>query len=583
MVVNVTNIEGLVRGFVISRLQAKYPNLDLTENSAYDDMFIKPMVELLLPIFQKLNSYEMMQNLDNAEFMTEDELDEIGEGNYSIKREQGSKATAILTLSFANVIEGETIVIPMGIIFQTSDGLQFQTAQRFSFNYEEMLPYYNQSTANYDLPVTVEAISIGTEYNVDPNTITTCTVLFNTNLVSITNMTAAENGKDKATNTAYAARIKDYYISRQLGTDPGYKAFIKENFEEVEDVYVSGYKDEFMARDIMQVYSTEQGTYVDKHVGGMVDLYIKGCNYTTEKTEITLKTNFFVLTQGYSSIVAESVAVLNNTDATKTPVILSKTQYALNGSEKMAVVLDNTNEQSFSVDSDSQIYIVYDYIDTTGKTVNQTDRFTVGDTTAQLSIPLKEVLSLEYLGKAIEDPASHYEIIKSGEVGTSQEECLIRLIAFNNYPNGNTITVTYVVNFTLNSIGAVFDKEEYRLVTSDILAREAQSVPVHIAFRIKPKVECSLDKIKLSKIQASVNNFFQSKLLGSSIEESDIVTWLVTDDDVKDYIEYIALPFDSFYIAADSSDPLESRHTETQFSIPKIAYPVLNKFAVTEI
>lgn len=97
------------------------------------------------------------------------------------------------------------------------------------------------------------------------------------------------------------------------------------------------------------------------------------------------------------------------------------------------------------------------------------------------------------------------------------------------------------------------------------------------------KIGYTLDKIKLAKIQSSVGEFFDSKTLGDNIEESAIVSYLTSDENVRDYIDYIALPFDAFYIAANSGDDLTSTRTGTILSVPVISYPVLNKINIVEI
>jgi hypothetical protein len=460
MAVNVTNIDGIARAFVIANFHKQYPDLDITENSAFDDLFIKPTVAELIPIIEEFNSMEMKSNLKkNAEYMTEDELDAVIEGNYFIKRNLGTKATTLLTLSFANVLEGETIIIPAGITFQTSDSLQFQTVNRTSYTYSEMLPLYNLSTSNYDLPVAVEAVDVGTDYNVSAGSIISCLVLFNSNMVSVTNLLNVSDGTDKESNIDYADRAESFYISRQLGTKPGYESFIKDNFKEVEDVCVIGYKDPQMERDTIKVYNPETSQYVDKHIGGAVDIYIKGYIYDTETAKVILHTNLFLLSQNYDSIAADSVSALNNTDGTKTPVILSKASYTLNGQNKMAVVLDNTGEQSFSASADSQIYITYNYLDDEGATKSQVDSFIVGDAIAVIETPVKEVLSLkDGSGALISDISTHYELIKSGITDTTQEVCSIKLIDFDSIPNGSEITVDYTINYTLKSMGEVLNK-----------------------------------------------------------------------------------------------------------------------------
>jgi hypothetical protein len=93
----------------------------------------------------------------------------------------------------------------------------------------------------------------------------------------------------------------------------------------------------------------------------------------------------------------------------------------------------------------------------------------------------------------------------------------------------------------------------------------------------------TLDKIKKAKIQASIASFFESEKLGGDIEESDIVNWLTTDVNTKSYIEYIALPFDAFYIPEDSSAEITNTRTSTILSIDDTAYAVLNKCNISEI
>lgn len=584
MITNITNLSGLIRGYVINNVQRKYPNLDITENSSFDDLFIKPMIELLLPLFEKLNSSEMMRNLDNAEYMSEDELDRVGEGNYFITRKGGSKASTVLTLSFASAYEGESITIPASVIFQTGEGLQFQTLNRKVFTYEELLPLYNVSTMTYDLPVEVEAAGVGSVYNVDPETITISTILFNTTLLSITNKDAVTNGTDKETNVDYADRMRTFYVSRQLGTKPGYEQFILENFEEVEDVHVEGYQDEFMVRDIINVYDIDTQQYFTRHIGGMIDIYIKGYMYGLETTEIALKTNYLVLSIDYDLIVPGSVSVINNTDGTRVPVISSTDLYSPNGENKMAVVLDNTDEQSFSTSADSEIYIIYDYTDSESNIVNQVDNFIIGDLITDLSTPMKEIVSIQNSEEeVIDNIGEHYELIRDGEQGTTVEKCSLRLLGFDSVPNGSIIKINYTINTTLKSMNEIFNKEEYRLVTADIIVKEASSVPVNIAFEVKMKEGYTLDKIKSAKIRASVTNFFNEKNLSDDIEESDIVAWVKTDADIRNYIEYIVLPFTSFYVPADISVPIEQIRDSTNLAVEKIAYPILNKINITEM
>ena len=68
-------------------------------------------------------------NLDNAELMTDDELDDVGLGNYLIPRHAGIPASAALTLSFSNLNLDDTMFslkVPAGTLFRTASSLEFQ-------------------------------------------------------------------------------------------------------------------------------------------------------------------------------------------------------------------------------------------------------------------------------------------------------------------------------------------------------------------------------------------------------------------------------------------------------------------------
>jgi len=579
LISNITNIDSLVRAYIIRTIQPKFPDLDITENSPFDDLFVKPMIELLLPVFEKLNTSEMMRNLDNADYLSEDDLDRIGEGNYGIVRKSGNKASTILTLSFASIWEGETIVIPAGILFENADGFQFQTTERKVFSGTESIAYYDSEKMTYDLPVFAEAVDVGEEYNVDAETITKNLILFNSNLLSVTNKVAVTNGKGKESNKEYADRIREFYLSRQLGTQYGYENFIKENFDEVLSVYVSGYRDQYMERDKITVLNPSTLEPYEKHIGGMVDIYLQGALYVQSQATISLKSNLFRLTVSADKIVEGTISVINHTDATKTPAIA--TNEIVDGHNQ--IVLVNDTEQSFSNEGSSEIYFVYDYKETPeADTQQKTDIFIVGEyPVAELDSPVTSILSIEYDGSVIPDFETHYELITTGEAGTSDERTSIRIIGLDSYVNGTSVEVFYNTNSTIQTLSTIFNKDAYRVITADILVRKAESVPINVAMQVKLQEGFSLDAVKKAKIRSAVSDFFAGKRLGNSTEESDIVTYLKNLSDLN--IEYIKLPLEAFYVPEDISSPISYTRDGTIITVEKIEYPVLNKFEVSEV
>lgn len=587
MVVSVNSIENLVRGYVLSTIQAKYPHLDVTENSSFDDLFVKPMVDLLTPLFEKLNTSALMNNLDNAEYMSEEELDQLIEGNYLKKRNRGNKAFTTITMSFEELdSEGEieNLVIPEGIIVRKkSDGAQYRVTQEKVFTHEDLLLYYNPTTATCDVPVEIEAVDVGEEYNAEVGEINECITLFNTSLVKVSNPSAVDTGTDKETNVEYANRTKEYYISRYLGTDPGYKSFIQDNFEEVEDVYVVGRGDPNMNRDIVKVWDENQKAYIDKHIGGMVDIYIKGCLYVIETTSISLQTNKLVLSKNYDSILPDTISVINDTDSTKSPIVLSKEMNETEFGTKMIITLDNTGEQSYVSDSQSQIYVTYDYKDSnTGFTLQQIDVFTVGISKADLDTPIIKILSLQdEKDSIIKNSESYYTLEKSGTEGTTDERCSITLKNFDNKLNGSVINVNYILNSTLKSLKSVFEQKSYRIITTDIMCLEAIPVYLNVGFGVKLKEGFMLNDSRIDSMKSTIVESFKNRKMGESINEYDIIDCLMKDPDIKEFLEYVALPLDSFYITDNLEAPIEKKRDGTQISIDGTKYFTLNKIQIS--
>lgn len=601
MIVNVTDIESMIRGYIVSTINENNPYIDTSVNSPYDDIFIKPMISILRPFIEKLNKAELSLDLNNANYMTESELDERIENNYFITRRSGSTASTVVTLSFANLSLEDPdfrIKVPAGTVFATSSGLEFQTQVDTFFSVSDLSKGYNKANLVNEVDVTVYAKEMGYKYNVSAGEIKICKTAFSTSLVSVVNKVAATNGSDKESNANYAKRAKAFRMSRQLGTSPGYKNFILDTFKEVSDVYVSGYKDAYMERDLLKVYDDVTKQIIEKHVGGMVDIYIKGCNYAQDKKTITVNSNYIILPVKFSQLKDQdtpvnSIKVYNLSDSSKKPEILSISAISngdLDGKYVgyTKIVINNRDNISFDTSTTSNMKANFLY-SSEGVSISDDYYFQIGTTTSQLPTPLKSIDSMTFEdGTAVSSMESRFNITKTGFANTSDEVSYINIINCDDIPNGTNIVVSFTVNETIRNIGFVLNTEENRIIVCDILIREATPVPVNICFRVKLTSRYKLSDADLikSKIKTSISNFFQNYQMGDSVEESDIVTWLQTDDSTKDIVQYVALPFDVFYIPKDSSEDIPSdgsQHVEDGvLNIKGIEYPFLNipKFKV---
>jgi hypothetical protein len=586
MPINVTDFDNMIRGFMINTITKKYPSLDTSPNSGFDDYFTKPMISIFRPVVENVNKLELLMNLGKADYMTEEELDTIGESNYLITRNPGQQALTTLTLSFTNISETQNLVIPAGLLFQTDSGLTYETTERVELTPPELYTMYNPSKMAYDVDILIRAIDVGIEYNVAENQIVKPVVKFNPNLLSVTNKAPVTSGIDKESNASYAERMRSTYMSHHIGTSPGYIQHIYDAFNEVQDVYVAGYKDPFMTRDTINIIdpiTSEIRQVVDTHgnalhIGGKVDVYIKGCIYETEETIISLNSNYLILGQKTGLIDLTSITATNITDGSKSVLIADK----LDVDGKCVIKLENTSDRSFDSTIVSKIAIAYKYTDD-AVTHNQIDTFNVGITKSELSCPFKDIISLQNSDDTQFYNHTNYTIEQVGDIGTSTEDTYITLIGLDNVPNGTPIIIKYSVNSTLKNLRDMFEDAENRIVTTDIVIREANPIFVNLAFKIKMKDSYVFDDIKRSYIDGCLNDFFAQCQLGAEVQESDIIGWIYRDDNVMTFIDYIVLPFTSFYVTDTPSAPIESIRDDTYLAVNAISYPVLNKAIITAI
>jgi hypothetical protein len=586
MAYNIADFDSFIRSYIINSIKQRQPELDVSTNSAFDDLFIKPAIEMLTPILQNLRDLEFKMNLNNATYMSEEDLDEIGLGNYLVERNQGSKASTVVTCSFSRVPTASNLVFSVGTTFATDAGLRYQTTQDYTFTPTECLTKYNPSRMSYDFDLAVEAIDVGSDYNVSENQIKSTITNLGANLISVTNKVAVIDGTDLESNEDYAARIKQFYISQHLGTKPGYREFILENFSEVEDLYIAGYKDSEMERDVLTV--VQNGSTTTTHYGGKVDFYIKGSLYESNSASLTINSPKLKLSQGYSTIDDVSGVVVVN----ETNTLLSVSFTVIEGDDDACYVLiDNTNEESYDIDLANTFSVIYSV---SGSAV--TEQFTVGISRVELTTPFKSVISVyDTDDQTVVYNSSNYTIAREQVNGTviedaddpyyesTQENAWFKFIGGDTFENGKSISFDYTYNSTLKNMKETFDLQANRIITSDLLFKEAIPIFINIGFSVKMKAGQTLDDIKVATIESSLSQYFDAMNLGSSTDESDIVAWLYRDTNVTSFVDYISLPFTSFYVPEDASTAITSTRDGTYISTTQLEYPVLNKTSFTAI
>lgn len=284
------SLETMIESYIVNTLREAHPDIDVSPGSVLYDLQVAPLISVLKPLIETINENELAMDFVNYGYL-EDSVDndvvaQKAENNYFISRRPGSKATGSVAFQVTEIPRNTKFIVPQGTLVSTDSGINFRTINTFEISSAEASSLYNYNTFVYDIPVPVEAEELGAEGNIEAKEITTINTPFNSRVTGVTNYTSFSGGADREETTAYLERIRDFYTNNFIGTEDGYRNLILENREEVEDMYIAGFRDKFMHRDKGR-YTSQDGTEYEGHIGGKVDIYIKGSqvsNYTQEST-----------------------------------------------------------------------------------------------------------------------------------------------------------------------------------------------------------------------------------------------------------------------------------------------------------
>lgn len=277
MAVNdLSNKENIVTNYFREMARQEFPNLDLSDHGAFMEMFGIPHVKLLTPLLEYADRVKLTQSLDNAELMTEAEMDELAAGFFTY-RDGGKYSTGYAMLAFDELPANGVLQIPAGAQAESKQGYRFRATETIVLDETELPNYYDDATFLYRIPVFFEAENPGNQYDIAENELETMLTSL-PNLDSITNEISFKGGKDRETNREMADRIIETGGAPNLGVERGWIRFAR-SFPETEDVIPAGFGHPLMQRDIIGI--TPPGRFSanaspEVHWGGKVDLHIRG-------------------------------------------------------------------------------------------------------------------------------------------------------------------------------------------------------------------------------------------------------------------------------------------------------------------
>ena len=273
-----------------------YPEIDISRGSAFYNIVIKPAALLYALI---ANQSELTKQATTLLGNTDEDQIEAILANIFIDRDQGIKAKGILNVVLKSDID---TVVGTGNIF-SSNSLDYYPVQEYSYT----------SGTGSTMTIEVEADFSGIAYNVSEDTLFTSD---NLNVNSATSPNDISNGQDEEDIDDVIERARTSFATRGFYNKRSIDATLKEEFSNIYYLYVAGFGDELMTRDV--------GSF-GVHSGSMMDIYARTIKGPSIKT--------------VTETVASSIITLDDADY---PPILDIISITINGVEVKNYTISRT-------------------------------------------------------------------------------------------------------------------------------------------------------------------------------------------------------------------------------------------------
>lgn len=555
---------------IISHIHDTLPEVDTKEGTFVRDVFIDPVSTQLANLYTELKLVELSQSILTS---TGTDLDRLAR-NFFIRRKDATHASGKLRFYIGPVKPMNDIYLPLGSTVATPGDSSIESTEYITSASVDIVAAdestYSLDPTNGLYYVDVDATSAepGSKYNVDTGVITVLGDAADTELISVTNPFPFTGGSDAENDMSLQMRVSMAISGVNIGTKDGYSSFMLKQ-SEVKDVMIVGAGDELMERDNKE--------------GGMVDIYVRAENLE-ENIQLLNVDEAYVYGNGdkaaYENIELEKQPVLtvdkiigripndaseigydekhyinasnykqeNGTNLYYRDVIWSSSIIPTEdlGEEELlqaeAINFINTQLNDFDYSkrlANIRYDIRWDLIsDIDGEYVenNFYTRF-YSDGLIYL-ITTKENLNNPYIGgrhfvkrnnvlyeRAYVTPDFEVEKDTSHYSKSFKAKDTIRWLKENpdaNLPiTGETLYINYSSNSIIETLQERLDVK--RILTADVLIKQATEVPVEIKIQVVPEYGYSKNSIKnmiIDNISSYINDINK---MGGSLDRSDVV------------------------------------------------------------
>lgn len=225
-----------IQNEIVTNILSIAPNVDVIKGPIYD-LIIRPISNVAKDFYIEADRIRKLSSTDYYKEMTLAELQNLAYVN-GILTFPGARATGTVEF-FVNNVNTTLFTIPIGTTVATVEendfAYAFQTIEDISIHSTLLKQYYNPEKRTYVIPVKVEAVNVGEEYNIAAYNITE--VLANIYGVSgVQNSTPMTGGRSEEDIDSLALRISESSLIGDRGTIPGIRENILKSYPQVNDL-----------------------------------------------------------------------------------------------------------------------------------------------------------------------------------------------------------------------------------------------------------------------------------------------------------------------------------------------------------
>lgn len=273
------------------------PNNDV-QDGPIPDVFIIPQAAEISYVEQKIDDLGRRYSADYVKTLGRSDVTLYG-ANHGLRINQGGAATGFAVyFRSSRPPSGRTFPVEAGSIVTSDDGsLSYVTTQRAEMNGDNADVYFNSSRRRYELQVPIQALGIGSEYEVPPGRIRnmgTATLGFD----GVTQVARVTGGAPSQTNAGFMDLVRSRLEGSALGSLAGLETIIRE--------YARG-----EISDLSTVSSTDIYNFRRRPRRAACDIWLVGSRSAeqtdTFTTGVTGVTDFILTKQPATSVIAVAV------------------------------------------------------------------------------------------------------------------------------------------------------------------------------------------------------------------------------------------------------------------------------------